>query len=45
MVSRDNLNYTETGVLAVLELSATNAKQMLRNFYKKGWNSWQKGLA
>ena len=42
--ARDNLNYTETGVLAVLELSATNAKQMLRNFYKKGWNSWQKGL-
>ena len=23
---------------------ARNAKEMLRNFYKKGWDSWQKGL-
>ena len=24
--------------------SAGNAKAMLRNFYKKGWDSWQKGV-
>lgn len=42
--SRDNLNYQETGALAALDVSARNAQEMLRNFYKKGWNSWQKGL-
>ncbi|HZR31704.1 MAG TPA: M14 family zinc carboxypeptidase [Terriglobales bacterium] len=42
--ARDNLNYTETGALAVLDYSAGRAKEMLRNFYTKGWNSWQKGL-
>ncbi len=42
--ARDNLNYQETGALAVLDYSAQNAKQLLRNFYKKGWDSWQKGL-
>ncbi|HUJ41078.1 MAG TPA: M14 family zinc carboxypeptidase [Candidatus Acidoferrales bacterium] len=41
---RDNLNYQETGALAALDDMAQNAKQMLRNFYKKGWDSWQKGL-
>ncbi len=41
---RDNLNYQETGALAALDDVAGNAKQMLRNFYKKGWDSWQKGL-
>ncbi|HVN08067.1 MAG TPA: hypothetical protein VMV61_03805, partial [Patescibacteria group bacterium] len=41
---RDNLNYQETGALAALDDVAANAKQMLRNFYKKGWDSWQKGL-
>jgi hypothetical protein len=41
---RDNLNYQETGALAALDDMAGNAKQMLRNFYKKGWDSWQKGL-
>jgi len=42
--ARDNLNYQETAALAALDQSAMNAKAMLRNFYKKGWDSWQKGL-
>ena len=42
--ARDNLNYQETAALAALDYSAGNAKSMLRNFYKKGWDSWQKGL-
>jgi hypothetical protein len=41
---RDNLNYTETGALAALDFSARNAKEMLRNFYKKNWDSWRKGI-
>jgi hypothetical protein len=41
---RDNLNYTETGALAVLDYAARNSKEMLRNFYKKSWNSWRKGV-
>jgi len=42
--ARDNLNYQETGALIALDDSATHAKDMLRNFYKKSWGSWQKGL-
>ena len=42
--SRDNLNYQETGSLAILDYAARNPKEMLRNFYRKGWNSWRKGL-
>jgi hypothetical protein len=42
--ARDNLNYQETAALAALDYSVRNAKEMLRNFYKKGWDSWQKGL-
>jgi zinc carboxypeptidase len=42
--ARDNLNYTETGALAVLDYTARNAKEMLRNFYTKGLHSWRKGL-
>ena len=41
---RDNLNYNETGALAALDFAARNSKEMLRNFYKKGWDSWRKGL-
>src|SRR5467141_2334727 len=41
---RDNLNYTETGALAALDYSALNSKEMLRNFYKKSWDSWRKGI-
>jgi hypothetical protein len=42
--ARDNLNYQETGVLAALDYSARYSKELLHNFYKKGWDSWQKGL-
>jgi hypothetical protein len=41
---RDNTNYMETGCLAILSYAARNGKEMLRNFYRKGYNSWQKGL-
>jgi hypothetical protein len=42
--ARDNLNYQETGALAALDETASESKEMLRNFYKKSWDSWQKGL-
>lgn len=42
--ARDNLNYQETGALIALDDAATHSKQMLRNFYQKSWDSWQKGL-
>ena len=42
--ARDNVNYNETGILASLDFAAKNSKELLRNFYIKGFNSWQKGL-
>jgi hypothetical protein len=42
--ARDNLNYQETGALAALDDAAQRSKEMLHNFYKKSWNSWQRGL-
>jgi hypothetical protein len=42
--ARDNVNYTETGALAALDLAAVQAKPLLRNFYRKGYNSWRKGV-
>ncbi|HEX3822784.1 MAG TPA: M14 family zinc carboxypeptidase, partial [Candidatus Sulfotelmatobacter sp.] len=42
--ARDNLNYQETGSLAALDDAAVHCKEMLRNFYQKSWDSWQKGL-
>ena len=42
--ARDNLNYQETGALMALDEAASQAKQMLRNFYTKSWDSWHKGL-
>ncbi len=42
--ARDNLNYQETGALAALDHSAQRSQEMLRNFYKKARDSWQKGL-
>jgi hypothetical protein len=42
--ARDNLNYQETGALAALDDTAGESKEMLYNFYKKGWDSWHKGL-
>ena len=41
---RNNTNYMETGCLAILNYAANNAKDMLRAFYRKGYNSWQKGV-
>lgn len=41
---RDNVNYQQTAALAILDWSARNAKQMLRDFYRTGYNSWRKGV-
>ena len=41
--ARDNVNYTETGVLAALDRVAQTPKEMLRGFYTKGYHSWRKG--
>ena len=41
---RNNTNYMQTGCLAILDHSAKNAREMLRGFYQKGYNSWQKGI-
>jgi hypothetical protein len=41
---RDGVNYSQTGSLAILDYSARQAEQLLRNFYQKGYNSWQKGV-
>lgn len=41
---RNNTNYMQSGCLAVLRFTAKNSEQMLRNFYKIGYNSWQKGV-
>ena len=40
---RNNTNYMQSGVLASLTLMARNGKTMLHNFWKKGYNSWQRG--
>jgi hypothetical protein len=41
---RDNVNYQQTAALAILDWSAKHAKQLLRDFYQTGYNSWQKGV-
>jgi hypothetical protein len=41
---RNNTNYMQTGCLAILDHTAKNGKEMLRNFYRKSYNSWQKGV-
>jgi Zinc carboxypeptidase len=41
---RNNTNYMESGCLAALDYAAKNAPEMLRDFYRKGANSWQKGV-
>jgi hypothetical protein len=41
---RDNVNYTQTAALAALDYTAKNARDLLKNFYRKGYNSWRKGL-
>ena len=40
---RNGVNYVQSGCLSILDYSARNADALLRNFYKKGYNSWQKG--
>jgi len=40
---RNNTNYSETGVLSALELTASFAKTVLENFYDKSRNSVQSG--
>jgi len=42
---RDSVNYTQTGLLAILDYAAGNADEMLRDFYRTGRNSWRKGVA
>ena len=42
---RDNVNYQQTALLSILDYTAKNADEMLRNFYRKSYNSWQKGVA
>jgi len=37
--SRNNVNYTEAGVLASLQFAADNRETILHNFYQKGLNS------
>jgi hypothetical protein len=41
---RDNVNYQETALLAILDYTAKHAKDMLRDFYRTGYKSWQAGL-
>jgi hypothetical protein len=40
---RNNTNYMETGVLAALEYTASNASSMMRNFWRRGRNAVKKG--
>ncbi len=42
--ARDNLNYNETGMLAALDYAASNAHELLRNFYTKSLHSYRNGL-
>jgi hypothetical protein len=41
---RNNTNYMESACLAILDYAAKNSKEMLRDFYRKSYNSWQKGV-
>jgi hypothetical protein len=41
---RDNVNYQQTALLSILDWSARHADDLLRDFYRTGYNSWQKGL-
>ena len=42
---RDGVNYSETAALAILDYTAGQAKQLLRGFWTKSYNSWQRGVA
>ncbi len=41
--ARDNVNYMETAALAALDMTAQEPKTLLRDFYRKGLDSWRKG--
>lgn len=41
---RNNTNYMQSGCLAILHYTARNARDLRRGFYRKGYNSWQKGV-
>ncbi len=41
---RNNVNYQQTGCLAVLDYAAKHAEEMLWNFYNTGFKSWRKGV-
>lgn len=41
---RDNVNYQQTAALSILDWASKHSKQMLRDFYRTGYNSWQKGV-
>jgi hypothetical protein len=40
---RDNVNYAQTAALAALDHVAVHAERFLRNFHRKGYNSWRAG--
>jgi hypothetical protein len=42
--ARDNLNYTETGMLAALDDAAQEPNVLLKDFYLKGLHSWRRGV-
>ncbi len=42
--ARDNVNYNETAMLAALDDTAGQAKTLLRNYYRKGLDSYRRGL-
>ena len=42
--ARDNVNYNQTAALAALDMAAAQSKMLLRSFYRKGLNSWRKGV-
>ena len=42
--ARDNINYTETGLLTVLDDAAQEPRSLLENFYLKGLHSWRRGV-
>jgi hypothetical protein len=41
---RDNVNYQQTAALAILDWSARHATELLRDFYRTGYNGWRKGV-
>ena len=42
--ARDNVNYNETALLAALDETARQSRELLRNYYLKGVHSYRRGL-